>query len=132
MNRDLFPGTRQILGQLRPKSERFPAPARDDDRDAIRRQPGERQWFYEFGGRSWSVAEVYVLVGFHQACHDHPESDIIVVLDLAAARPHLYLVELPRNHPSRFDAHGRRDPARAPFWAHGEIVLIERGGAVQQ
>ena len=132
MNGDLFPGSRQIRGALRPERERPSTHRQEEEREIVRRHPGERQWFYEFNGRSWSVAEVYDLVGFHQACRDHPQSDIIVVLDLAASRPHLFLVELPRNHPSRFDAHGRRDPARAPFWTHGEIVRLERGGRVQQ
>lgn len=121
MTRDLFPGTRQVRGPLRPRDDA----AQRQPPEIVQRGPAERNWFYRLGRKTWSVDELYRLVGFNEACLAHPDSDIFVVVDNAADRPHAYLVELPRNHPSRFDAQGRRDPARVPFWAHGEVIHLQ-------
>jgi len=78
------------------------------------------------GGRSYSIAELYEAVGFHQLCEEMPDHDLIVVVNTGIPPPHeMYVVAAPRNHPSRFDARGRRDPARAPFWGHGEVMYIQ-------
>lgn len=87
--------------------------------------PGPAQYF-AIGSRSISRDELLRLLDFEQACKDAPEHDLIAVLETVDGRSRAYLVALPRNHPSRLDAAGRRDPLRAPFWRHGEVMHIKQ------
>jgi len=88
--------------------------------------PAGPQHFYALGPRSYSREELLQLVDFEAACRAYPGHDIIVVAETTDGAARVYLVALPRNHPSRLDAQGRQDPARQPFWAHGEVAHITR------
>ncbi len=87
--------------------------------------PGPAEYFV-LGNRSISRDELLRLLDFEKACSDAPDHDVIAVLETVDGRSRAYLVALPRNHPSRFDASGRRDPSRAPFWRHGEVMHIKK------
>lgn len=85
---------------------------------------------YLFGrGRSFTRHELLRISGFHEAEKAYPDHEILVVFDTTTTRPFTYLVQIPRNHPSRLDAHGMLDPARQPFWRHGEIIHLQCGRA---
>lgn len=120
--------TRDLFGNIDRQAERRVARERDRSHKPIPvpRGPPPKQQFFRVGGRSFSIAEVYEAVGFHRTCREMPDHDLVVVINTGIPPPHeMYIVALPRNHPSRFDAQGRRDPARAPFWGHGEVMYIE-------
>lgn len=122
MTKDLFGNVDRRANQQANKHRRF----EPDRRPAIPEMPVGRPQFFVAGGRSYSRAELYDLVGFRQLCAERPADDLVVVVDTARPLPHeIYVVALPRNHPSRFDESGRRDPARAPFWGHGEVMYIK-------
>lgn len=90
--------------------------------------PPVAQRYYQVNNRSYTRDEVYAMVDFDQACKENPGDDIVVVLDCARSQACVYMVFLPRNHPSRLDHLGRQDPAKQPFWGHGEIMHIQRAG----
>lgn len=121
MTRDLFgrvPAnhrSRQVAARQAPQ----PPPALG------RGPPGPSEYFV-LGNRSISREELLRLLNFDQACIDAPDHDLIAVLETVDGRSRAYLVALPRNHPSRFDAAGRRDPSLAPFWRHGEVMHIKK------
>lgn len=130
MNRDLFGGTG--AGANRPA--RPARPERERPRVEVHTGlaagplPPVRQWFYRVSGRSYTRDEIYALAGFEDACREYPDDDIIVVLDCAHPRAIVYLCQIPRNHPARLDYLGRQDPAKQPFWKHGEIMYIQPAG----
>lgn len=93
---------------------------------ALGRGPPGPAEYYVLGNRSISRDELLRLLDFEKACSDAPDHDVIAVLETVDGRSRAYLVALPRNHSSRFDASGRRDPSRAPFWRHGEVVHIKK------
>lgn len=121
MTRDLF-GRAPAQARSRPaiaKQAAQPPPALG------RGPPGPAEYFV-LGNRSISRDDLLRLLNFEQACKDTPDHDLIAVLETVDGSSRAYLVALPRNHPSRFDAAGRRDPSRAPFWRHGEVMHIKK------
>lgn len=87
--------------------------------------PGPAQYF-QCGTRNYSLDELKRLVDFEAACRRMPDDDLIIVVETIDGRSHAYLIALPRNHPSRLDTAGRPDPARQPFWRHGEVMHIKK------
>lgn len=97
--------------------------------DAWQRAPGPQVFL--FGqGRSFTRAELLRSSGFYEAAKAHPDHEILVVFDTSSPGPYTYLIQVPRNHPARLDAHGRPDPGRQPFWRHGEIIHVQGGRAL--
>ena len=121
MTRDLF-GRAPVQAHTRPAELK---PAAQAPPKLGRGPPGPAEYFV-LGSRSISRDELLRLLDFEQACRDTPDHDLIAILETVDGRSRAYLVALPRNHPSRFDAAGRRDPSRAPFWRHGEVMHIKK------
>ncbi|WP_447988321.1 hypothetical protein [Achromobacter spanius] len=126
MSRDLFghaPAQATYRrGREAATAERAPAP------DAWLRSSSRQEFF--FGqGRSFTREQLLRASGFHEAAKANPDDEILVVFDSTRPRPFTYLIQLPRNHPARLDALGRPDPARQPFWRHGEIIHLQSGRA---
>ncbi|NMK45538.1 hypothetical protein [Achromobacter sp. Bel] len=127
MTRDLFGHAPVQATYRRPRAgdapeERIAAP------DAW--QPTSRAKVFLFGqGRSFTRPELLRSSGFYGAEKAYPEHEILVVFDTSSPRPYTYLIQVPRNHPARLDARGRPDPARQPFWRHGEIIHVHGGRA---
>lgn len=121
MTRDLF-GRAPVQARVRRAAERDDA----QPPPALGRGPPGPAQYYALGNRSISRDELLRLLDFDQACKDAPDHDVIAVLETVDGRSRAYLVAMPRNHPSRFDAAGRRDPSRAPFWRHGEVMHIKK------
>jgi hypothetical protein len=126
MTRDLFGDRGVVSRESKPARERSVI-ARHTGLDAGA-LPAVMQRYYQVNNHSYTRDEVYAMVDFHQACKDSPDDDIIVVLDCARPQAYVYMVLLPRNHPSRLDHLGRQDPAKQPPWRHGEIMHIQRVG----
>ncbi len=127
MTRDLFGNApvqaRTTRLEVRPQSE--PRAQARDPPPLGRGPPGPLR-YYHCGTRNYSRDELMRLVDFEGACRRLPDHDLIIVVETVDGRSHAYLVALPRNHPSRLDAHGRPDPARQPFWRHGEVMHIKK------
>lgn len=127
MTRDLFGHAPAQVTYRRPRGgvapeERIAAP-----------DPWERsshaQVFLFGQGRSFTRDELLRTSGFYEAAKAHPDHEILVVFDTASSKPFTYLIQVPRDHPARLDARGRVDPARQPFWRHGEIIHVQGGRA---
>lgn len=127
MTRDLFGNAsvqaRTTRMEVRPRSE--PCAQARDPPPLGRGPPGPLR-YYPCGTRSYSGDELMRLVDFEVACRRLPDHDLIIVVETVDGRSHAYLIALPRNHPSRLDANGRPDPARQPFWRHGEVMHIKK------
>ncbi len=127
MTRDLFGRAPAQVTYRRPASG--PAPVDSPAAPDVWQRSTGPQVFLFGQGRSFTRAELLRSSGFYEAERAYPEHEILVVLDTASARPFTYLIQMPRNHPSRLDARGRPDPARQPFWRHGEIIHVQGGRA---
>jgi len=126
MTRDLFGHASVPAGARRVRSrsgaDRVPAP------DAWQRSSSAQAFL--FGqGRSFTREELLRISGFHDAAKAYPNHEILVIFDTTTSRPFTYLMQVPRNHPSRLNALGAPDPARQPFWRHGEIIHLQSGRA---
>lgn len=121
MTRDLFGGP-----QRQPISRLSKGSVADPKREPLQPMQGTsgRPQFYFLGGRSFTRDELLRLVDFDGICARYPDDDLILVLETSGTRVRAYIVALLRNHPSRFDAIGRRDPLLQPFWGHGDILNI--------
>ncbi|OMG87992.1 hypothetical protein [Achromobacter xylosoxidans] len=126
MTRDLF-GHASVQASYR-RTREAPDVARAPAPDAWQRSSSPQTFL--FGqGRSFTREELLRTSGFHEAAKAYPDHEILVVFDTTTSRPFTYLVQVPRNHPSRLDADGMPDPARQPFWRHGEIIHLQSGRA---
>ncbi|MNU43047.1 hypothetical protein D3C71_318230 [compost metagenome] len=127
MARDLFgsaPAQARSTDRAAPQESRQRAQVRDPA-PLGRGPPGPAQYF-QCGTRNYSRDELMRLVDFEDACRRLPDNDLIIVVETIDGSSHAYLIALPRNHPSRMDASGRPDPARQPFWRHGEVMHIKK------
>lgn len=128
MSRDLF-GQAPVQatyrrGRASAVVERAPAPVPD-----AWLRSSSRQEFFFGQGRSFTREQLLRASGFQEAAEANPDDEILVVFDSTTSRPFTYLLQLPRSHPARLDALGRPDPARQPFWRHGEIIHLQSGRA---
>ncbi len=124
---------RDLFGNAPPRAPRQPhreaarsPPAHGGRAPALGRGPPGSAHYFDCGKRNYSRDELMRLVDFEGACRRIPDHDLIVVVETTDGSSVAYLVALPRNHPSRLDASGRPDPARQPFWRHGEVMQIKK------
>lgn len=73
---------------------------------------------YLIGGRSVSRAVLLAESGFHQACNDRPDCEIVVLLHTAFGQSYTALIAIPRDHIAK--------AAIPPFWRHGEVMHIDK------
>jgi len=128
MNRDLFGGSGPGSGRPARPARGHAEPRNDARVVASGPLPPVARRYFSVGGRSYTRDEIYAIAEFEAACRAYPDDDIVVVLDCAVLRPIVYLCQIPRNHPARLDYLGRQDPAKQPFWKHGEIMYIQPAG----
>jgi hypothetical protein len=124
MARDLFGGRVGAVARAPSQGWTHGADRSPRKLELIPHQPPGRRQFYPYRGRTFSYAELLAAVNFSTAANENPNDDVIVVLESLGSFERLYLVALPRDHPSRFNAQGKRDPALAPFWGHGDVLYI--------
>lgn len=125
---------RDLLGRAPVQAQSPRRPAQQETRErahvrdppALGRGPPGPAEYFQCGTRNYSRDELKRLVDFEGACRRMPDDDLIIVVETTDGRSHAYLIALPRNHPSRLDATGRPDPARQPFWRHGEVMHIKK------
>lgn len=124
-----------MTGDLFEDERRRPAPSHTRDRndgDKPRPAPEINRWhqnavaprYFSVKGKSLSLDDLYRMTDFHSVVERMPDDEIIVVLDAAREKPIVYLMALPKGHPNRLDSRGRQDPAKAPFWRHGDVMFI--------
>ncbi|WP_312993358.1 hypothetical protein [Achromobacter animicus] len=127
MPRDLF-GHAAVQAQSSRRQEKRESsqPAHQREPPRLGRGPPGPAEYFQCGTRNYSRDELKRLLDFEAACRRMADDDLIIVVETTDGRSHAYLIALPRNHPSRLDAAGRPDPARQPFWRHGEVMHIKK------